>query len=403
FFLGEDTAFRAIRALPPDAKAEWCDGRLHLSGGFPVSRAQPLGRDPAIEGYIELFRIAMDRRVRPDEDVGVPLSGGRDARHILLELCRAGRRPKLCLTLQPDPPYPDEGAVAAEIARSVDVPHVVVAQGRSRIEAELQKNRLTNFCSDEHAWYLALGEYLRGRVRHIYDGIGGDVLSAGLFLTVERLALFDAGRFEELAISLLATSESRIRLVAPGWQGRLGRDPAVARLAGELARHAEAPNPVGAFYFWNRTRREIALAPYRILNRSVEVLSPYLDHDLYDFLVSLPASLFLDLDFHSETIRRAYPRYRDLRYEQKEVNPNLGAEQFRRFARETAAYLLRSSLARPAVRLAGSRFVLSRSLLGALVGSSSRFGWQLAAFAIYLLQLSSEMERPQVEAVETGR
>jgi hypothetical protein len=330
----------------------------------------------------------MARRIRPEEDVAVPLSGGRDSRHILLELCDAGRRPRLVITLHAFPPFGSEDDIARQVAAAVALPHVILPQRRARFIAEIRKNRITNFCADEHAWYLALADYLEGRARHIYDGIGGDVLSAGLFLTVNRLALFQTGRFEELALHLFQDSGPIIGLLAPQWKTLLNAEVALARLTPELVRHADAPNPVGSFYFWNRTRREIALAPYRILSRSVEVLSPYLDWDLFDFLASLPATLLLDHAFHTETIRRAYPAHADLRFAEPR-KLRLAPVEFRRFAAEIAAYALRHAWA-STVQLADRQGILTRSAIAAIAGRTDRFNWRLSVLTLYLLQLSHE-------------
>jgi asparagine synthetase B (glutamine-hydrolysing) len=239
FFLGEDTPFRAIRALPPCARFEWRDGALHVSGQPPPTpRPQRLSRAAAIEGYIDLFRVAIARRLVPGDDAAVPLSGGRDSRHILLELCRAGRPPRLAVTMRHYPPFSDEdAAVATDVARAAGVPHVVLPQGGDRFAAEIEKNRRTGFCADEHAWMLPLAAYLRGRVRYAYDGIGGDVLSAGLFLTPERVALTEAGRLTDLAAGMAEYQEPWLaHLLAPAWAARLGRDVAIERLV-----HGETP------------------------------------------------------------------------------------------------------------------------------------------------------------------
>ena len=62
-------------------------------------------------------------------------------------------------------------------------------------------------------------------------------------------------------------------------------------LRAELAKHADAPNPVASFFFWNRTRREVSLIPYGLLRTIPTVHSPFLDHDLYDLMTSLPLDL----------------------------------------------------------------------------------------------------------------
>src|SRR5262249_4477166 len=143
------------------------------------------------------------RRAPQRGDVAVPLSGGRDSRHILLELHEQAHRPQLCVTARLYPPRNDEDArVAASVAAALGLPHVVLEQGE-RFDAELQKNVATSFCAEEHSWALVLADFLRRRAGTVYDGIGGDVLSAGLFLTARRIALYEAGKLPELAEHLV--------------------------------------------------------------------------------------------------------------------------------------------------------------------------------------------------------
>ncbi|RJG16267.1 hypothetical protein, partial [Massilia cavernae] len=77
FFIGDDTPFRDIRALPPNTTLRW-NGRLQLeSGGRALGRTQPpMSRDTALDTYIALFRQSIKRRPPPEPDFTVPLSGG---------------------------------------------------------------------------------------------------------------------------------------------------------------------------------------------------------------------------------------------------------------------------------------------------------------------------------------
>ena len=108
---------------------------------------------------------------------------------------------------------------------------------------------------------------------------------------------------------MASTAEPIVELVATHVRRRFSIEKAHEQVAAEAARHVQAPNPVGSFYFWNRTRREIALSPYALFAGVPTVYSPYIDHALFDHLASLPAEFFLDHTFHDDTIRRAYPRY----------------------------------------------------------------------------------------------
>jgi asparagine synthase (glutamine-hydrolysing) len=385
FFIGQDTPFRAIRALPPAATLEWRDGELRVSGGFTLVRTQPLGRSEAVDAYVSLFRAAMQRRLPSADEVALPLSGGRDSRHILLELYASGHRPSFCLTVRHFSPRTDQDAdIAARLTRALGLPHVVLDQPESRLRAELKKNVQTGFGTDEGTAFMAMGDYLAGRAAIVFDGIGGDVLSAGLFLNAAELALFESGRFAELAEHLCSRwGESRAdNLLAEGQRGRFGHELAVRHLSAELERHADAPNPVGSFFFWNRTRREIALFPSCFYGPGVAKLYPYLDHELYNFLASLPAGLFLDRQFHTRAILRAYPQYAHIPFD--------SYESFYRYDDRHRASIRRLMADLDAYMAEGSPSLICRPDAGARLLQRARAGREFELFSahlIYLLQL----------------
>lgn len=387
FFIGDDTPYAHIRALAPDASLTW-DGALHLTQGARASgpRHGAIARASAIDGYIELFRQAIARRPPCGARLAVPLSGGRDSRHILFELLRQGHRPDHCVTTRHYPPRTGEDArVAAAIAHELGLPHVVLAQTESWFEAERRKNLLTNFCSDEHAWYLVAADYLNARAPVVYDGIGGDVLSAALFVTPRRLALF-GGNAQAAAGHLLGPEPpALVRLLPEALYKNVSRERALARLETEVAQHLECPNPVGSFYFWNRTRREIALVPYGLLGALPNVFAPYLDHDLYDFLAGLPVQMLADHAFHSDTIARAYPQYAHIAYEDKHASaPDASACQAR-FGRELALHLL----PRAPSGMLRQRFVRPRLCASLLSRSFSASTHWYSPMALYLHQLGT--------------
>ena len=76
----------------------------------------------------------------------------------------------------------EAGAVAARLG----IPHVILDQAETMFEATQRAIARQNLCSVEHAWILPLVDYVRGQFGVVYDGIGGDVLSAGLLLAGSR-------------------------------------------------------------------------------------------------------------------------------------------------------------------------------------------------------------------------
>ena len=56
------------------------------------------------------------------------------------------------------------------------------------------------------------------------------------------------------------------------------------------------------------------MIPYGILRNVSTVYTPYLDHEVFDLLSSLPPVIFEDHAFHDDAIARAYPEFADLPY-----------------------------------------------------------------------------------------
>ena len=317
-FVGERTPFKEIHAFPPNAEAEWKDGDWALSGGPRLPQLQELTFDQAIDGYISLFRAAIGRRVRSGERVAVPLSGGRDSRHILLELCHSGHRPNFCVTVEQYPPRSNADVdIATILAAAVNIEHFVVPQPPSQLKQELDKNTTTEFLAEHPVWALAIETSLRKKADVSYDGIAGDALSGGLFMTRELLKYYEKGMTDDCAMQHLDLHNNEVILKScldPHAYQCFNRQIALESVHEQVKLFAGSPSPSGLYYFWSRTRRNISLIPFRILNRSIEIRVPYLDYDLYDFLASLPASLQLDNGFHTQVIQRAYPKYKHIRY-----------------------------------------------------------------------------------------
>lgn len=394
FFIGDDTPFRHIRALPPAASLHW-DGQLRLECA-PRARSLPSrgeSRTSAIDTYDELFRQSMARRAPRDADFVVPLSGGRDSRHILLELLRQGHTPGRCITALHFPPRGNEDArIATMLTQEFGLKHDIIAQSGSFYDAEAAKNRMTSYCTDEHAWYLETVSNIRARDRVVYDGIAGDVLSQSVFLTEERLRLFQHSSPKEIAIALLSKAEKKLQnMLTPQLYRRTSLERAITHLEKEISTHLDSPNPVGSFFFWNRTRREIALVPYGLMGDVPTVYAPFLDHDLYDFLSGLPVEMLLDHTFHSDTISRAYPEHAGLPYEDKGKRAEL--PDFTRLHADFGRQVAKRLLLRPTSGLINKRYFLPRAVRALLSPAFSASTHVYSPLALYLDQLDMASRR----------
>jgi hypothetical protein len=388
FYVGDDTPFASIQAVPPGARLAWEPSGPRLDGSRPAVVRHDITRETAVDGFVDLFRAAIARRL-PQGPYTLALSGGRDSRHILLELLRQGVPPARCATLAHFPPRANTDiSIARALSSRAGVTHHVIPQWTMRFAAERAKNVRTHFCADEHSQWVALADYMTGATKETYDGLAGDVLSQSTYLTAALHARFASGDPAQVVDGMLGgngpvIAEAALHtLVASRLLGSASLERARARLTRELEGHMEAPNPIGSFYFWNRTRREIALGPYSLM-RDITVYAPYLDAALFDLLAGLPAPLLMDRRLHTDAIAKAYPAFADLPYESKGALEGNRPVQ-RRFARD----LLRSAARR--APLLNRRGVLPGLIATAIDGHPTRL-WH-GAMTAYLTHLGEIAE-----------
>ncbi len=410
FFVGDDTPFRHIRTVPPNGDIVWEAGRVTVTGGCRLLPAQSITRDAALDGFVDGFRRAIARRPPAQRPVVVPLSGGRDSRHILLELCESRHRPDVAVTTSRYPPRSSEDErIAPLLAAAAGVPHRLLPQRDSQVAPEMRKNWETHLCADEHAWFVAMVDQIADVAGTVYDGLGGGLSVPNRFLSAAALEDIAAGRCAALARRLLAAL-SRIdetfltHVVRPECRRALSLDAAVDRFARELARHSAAADPIKSFNFWNRIRRELALVPYAMLRGVPTVFTPYLDHELFDFLSSLPPQVMSptlspsDKSFHSDAILRGYPRFAHIPFEDKQAAGRDARAHRARFTREAAMYLLPRLTAGPGGVL-NRAYVAPRLLYGLARRRYRETASWLAPVALYLFQLDAAANRRHAQTM----
>lgn len=321
FFLEADTPFRFIRVLPPDGRLTWRDGVLEVQGGLPAPKTSEMTRDQAVEAFIDLPRATVGRFLKGwDGPIVVPLSGGRDSRHMLLELAHQGRKPDTCLTFHHGGRYKGAELQAARaVAERVGVRHTILGRPRPRLRDSIRALLLTQLCADEHRQMMAMHDYLLGSPAAAVDGIGGDILTNPDDSAADHMARARRGDYEGIARAM-AHGHGRV-VSRAGHVGGAGAihspgldDAALDRIAGALRGFADAPDPYQAFWFWNRTRREISFVSTTMMGGAAMVFCPYLDPDFVELGLSLPWSVTKDQKLHDDAISRAFPEVADVPY-----------------------------------------------------------------------------------------
>lgn len=400
FMVGDHTPFAGVRVLGPQGTIEWKPGAPPAIRSSYPDHDNSSGQDAAAR-YAALFRNAADKiGAIMSDDFAVPLSGGRDSRHIAVELHRQGRKPRFALTAEHLPPRSNEDVrVAAALCQAMDWPHRIVRQPvRGGFRRELDHAQAVDFMTYEHAWTLPLRDRLRSSaVAEVFDGVGGDVLSAGLFQDDRLLKPYLNGEVEKVRDGLLLSwshlgGEAALReSLGDGLAELADPAPSLALLDAELRLHLGRPNPLKSFYFWNRSRRATGLLPFRILAGQV-AYAPYLDRDLLSYLLGLPPAVTADRQLHNRAIALVDPVIGAIPYEDKQAAATRHAISDRV---SFYAPLMAGTLA--AKRYLNRGFLLPRAAQSMLLGGDLQSTWWRPRRVAYLASLHRFMHTNRMD------
>lgn len=327
-FINDDTPLRHVRTLPPAGRLEWHDGKFGITGHTEIPRAQKITRDQAVEGMRAHFSEAMARiMTHVDGRVILPLSGGRDSRHILLEMMAQGHRPQACVTFHHNGAQMNREAQAARaVCARVGVRHDVLGHARPRLADMLRVLALTGLCADEHAQMMPLHDYFAHRDAIGFDGIAGDILTNPDDWADDFFRMAGRGDYRGIALGMMEGHGGVISqalwaqgagpIHSPGWDGEV-----LDYVGRAVAYYADAPDPYQLFWMYHRTRREINFVPQAILSPAKIVFTPYLDPAFADFCMSLPYSVTVDQQLHNDVLRIAYPQVADIPFQEGFAEP----------------------------------------------------------------------------------
>ncbi len=306
FYLDNDTPLKNVYAVPPRGVLTW-DGALRVDGGPWCAEPNDMDRPRATQGFVNLVRVAVERRRPGSRPWGIALSGGRDSRYLLFQLAELGDIPRACISTRQYPPRSNNDAdYAARVAQCVGAPHRVI-DPLPRFEAEFRKNIETHFLADEHAWFLGVADTLRSSVEVVYDGIGGDTLT-GLWLPKEWRPALESEQFDEAADIMVGRGLGEP--VGLAGVPLLDRDAIVHEVSSAMRAH-RGLNPATQFMFWNRMRREIGLMPAALL-APLTAMCPYLDTDLYTFLSGVAPDVTGFNALHDDAFALAFPQHQNV-------------------------------------------------------------------------------------------
>jgi asparagine synthase (glutamine-hydrolysing) len=323
-FFNDDTLFANVRAVPAASVLAFrvSDGRLterrYWTARVPGRR---ISGDPGVELMEQALARAVGRRATAGEHLGLSLSGGMDAR-TLLAFMPAGRDLKT-VSLGIEGSIDHRGAT--RLAALVGVPHH---------RQMLDQSFLANFEPFLRAMVgLTDGHYLdQGIVMSTlptYRQLGIDFLLRGHGGELLHMRKAYSFSLDDSALSLTREAlEPWLLQRLTGYMLHGVPSDLFAMDVRELARQAirqalariDVDRPVDAIwplFLGQRLHRETALSMHKF-NGFARVRMPFVDNDVIDAVLALPAEQKMDDSLQAAVLRRRRPDFLEV------VNSNTG-------------------------------------------------------------------------------
>ena len=352
FYLGEETCWQGIRVLPPGHVLTWHNGQVHLNRFWSpeeIKVDEQVLHESAVEGIAYHFRRSMERchAAAPCEEI-VLLSGGLDSRRIAAELRRLTDSFETFTTRGFDLSTGDQ-ELSKQVAERLGVDNTFVNLPSRNFLTDYwpRANELTGYETVLHQWLLPLVDSLPNRPMVNYDGLGGDIMVNGVQQTLIRklggLDKLSVANEDEL-VEVLTPAPLDLRHLSGELRSRLPYEAVREAVRSEVRRFSQTASPLTNFLLFNRTRRNVALAPQRLIDLKAPSLYPYYGHAFFDFVASIPLSLKLSHSLRQESLALLHPSLAEVpntKYIARETKTADGKDDIR-FGAQRMAFLLRN-------------------------------------------------------------
>jgi len=328
-FFGDRTLFDDIRAVPAGTCATYSldarrfEWRQYIGRPSRSNVSSPDDTIALVTALDDALTAAVSRRAQPGEHLGLSLSGGLDAR-TLLGLMPAGRDVKtVSIGIQ--------GSIdhrgAAELARLAGVPHheyYLDASFLSGFERHLREMvRLTDgHYLDQGIVMTTLPMYRELGIDYLLRGHGGELLHMrkAYAFSLDGRALratdaeLEAWLFEHVSGYMLSGVPDDLFTVDVRGLARQSMRQALERTTA-----SDAPvDRVWPVFLNERLHRETALSMHKF-GCFATVRMPFIDNDVIDALLALPAGMKLGDELQARILRHRRPDFIRV------VNSNTGA------------------------------------------------------------------------------
>jgi len=323
YLLGDKTLFRHVHKLPPASILEVTSAGMRLAKYWDYEYADEYDSRPLDELTDELgdlWQAAVERRIRENESIMIPLSGGLDSRAILAAALRYTSKDRiLTFTFGEKGSFDFEiGKLVAERAGVRNIPlgverHDFLGQYEASVnDVEGMIDATPYFPT---TGYRQLEAYVNTlEVGYMGDPIMGSHISSSMLgrtLRVEKD--FVEAKDIILAKNSLNALEFTRRLFHTDWEGLEHLTTSIEHTVWDL-RGSGVSNLANFCAIWDYRHRQNKYSTFAVLRygNCFNYSMPFLDNDVIDFMLGIPANLRVSQKLYKLMLVNRYPALFDL-------------------------------------------------------------------------------------------
>ncbi len=306
--IGDKCLIKGVRVLPPGCLLRSYGGRWKIEKYRPMpSRgSENMSVSEAVElvvGCLKEQVEAYSEVAGPETPVACFLSGGWDSR-LLAALFKVSGHLALTYTTQQQTRFNgrliSEKAIAREVADLLGVENKFILPEYRTPDNALSRAILLDFTTWFHDWAFSMVERVPEKKYLLVDGLLGDILLRGLYVSTELEKSLKHGPQEtaEVFYQLYENGFNPYTRSLRQWGMVLSQEllsDFSSALRGDIRAELEsifsAADPVSIFLIQNRSRRGISPLPRLLFGSKGEVLMPFCQPGFLRLALSIPLEI----------------------------------------------------------------------------------------------------------------
>lgn len=315
YAMGGKTPFSNVISLPNASILSFQNGKVEILRYWDYGKIKVnynLTKKAAIDKGVDVLKNVFKRQSNGLKKCIVPLSGGYDSRCIS---CSLKKYTNTSFENYSSNLHPSGGnldyTLAKQVSTMLKVKNIFVGRPKEMYKKYFKNHFLIlDGLVTEHKWMLPLVNSIKTELPN-FDGIAGDVLLRGPFLTLNNINELDSKKLTDFFNTQIVIKgrRERCQLIYKYFDSSIADKlrPDNISMFDEFNKLGDIDNKATIFYLKNRTKNAISISGRNLIYRKVYSYFPFFDNEFVEYALSIPPQMKLFGQLYFDILKKAFP------------------------------------------------------------------------------------------------